>query len=114
MAKWRDYVEPEDIVPLHEVPEPEDDAPRAIGVLFGAQPGWSPARESQALGHCNICGNGQRGTPIQPGSRVVCGGCGRYGYDKLIEVMLDENPAPEPDAQPKPPVQVKARFKPRG
>ncbi len=102
MAKWRDYLEPGDDVGLADMAEPDLDVPRAMGVLFGAQVGWSPARESQPIGHCTVCGNGRPHTPIQPGSRQYCAGCGRYGLDRQIVELLAEHPAPRPDDTPVP------------
>lgn len=100
MSKWRDYLEPGDEVDLADFPEPGDDpdVPKAMGVLFGAQVGWSPGREGQQPGSCTICGNGHPNTPIQPGSRHYCAGCGRYGLDTQIVSLLKEHPAPMPDA----------------
>lgn len=95
MARWRDYLEPDDAVELCDRPEPEPDVPPALGVLFGAQVGWSPARENQKLGSCNICGNGEPHTPIQPGSRIVCAGCRRYGLDAQVRAALAATPPKE-------------------
>lgn len=96
MGKWREYLEPgDDEVALADRPGPERDVPAALGILFGAQLGWSPDRESQAKGRCAICGNGHPHTPIQPGSRIVCAGCGRYGLDAQIQALLAVTP-PKP------------------
>lgn len=107
MAKWRDYVDTATETSLYDRPEPEDDVAPAVAVLFGAQPGWSPERESQRVGSCRICGYGLPNDPIKPGSRIVCAGCGRYGLDRDIATILEENPPPEPDSPPKPEPSVK-------
>lgn len=114
---WRDYLEPGDEVDIADIPEPEPDVPKAMGVLFGAQIGWSPARENQRVGSCQICGFGFANDPIKPGSRQYCAGCGRYGLDRQIVELLAENPPPSPDpdpvkpSEPKPTITVPERFK---
>lgn len=94
MARWRDYLEPVDEpASVADRPEPERDVPPALGVLFGSQVGWSPAREGRARDHCDVCGNGEPHTPIQPGSRIVCMSCFRYGLDDQVRALLAITPA---------------------
>lgn len=112
---WKNYVEPRDSIA--DTDEPEPDVPKAMGVLFGALTGWSPARENQRVGSCQICGFGMPNDPIKPGSRQYCAGCGRYGLDRQIIELLAEHPAPLLEvipikpAEPKPSITVPERFK---
>jgi hypothetical protein len=88
VPRWRDYVEPGDLPRPADRPEPEADIPHALGVIFGAQVGWSPAREGQARGHCRECGNA-----IPRRSRLVCAGCLASGYDDQVRGLLAITPA---------------------
>jgi hypothetical protein len=93
MPRWRDYLEPGD-VPIVDRAEPEPDVPHALGVVFGAQVGWSPDREAQEPGRCGECGDS-----IRPGSRLVCAGCLASGFDDQVEALLAIAP-PKPRLRP--------------
>ena len=58
-----------------------DRIPEPIGVLFGAQLGWSPKRESQSMdSSCKSCGG-----RIAKGSRLYCAGCTRTGFEDRVQ-----------------------------
>lgn len=54
--------------------------PEPVGVLFGADPCWSPGREAQRLDRsCRTCG-----AAIPPGSRLYCAACTRTGFERKL------------------------------
>lgn len=130
MGKWHDYVEPGEVpsgdmddliepgtdVPLYLIPEPEFRIPRAFVPMFGARPGWSPDRENQEVGKCDICGYGLPDDPIRHGSRLVCIGCDRSGFDGLIKSIADFEPPADlvPTRPTSKPIKKPAKFKPKG
>lgn len=81
-----------------------DQIPEPLGVLFGAQLGWSPERESQPLNTtCRTCG-GQ----IPDRSRLYCAACTRTGFeDRCSSARLRDRLARK--TRPK----EVARFRPR-
>lgn len=66
--------------------------PPPIGILFGPQIGWSPARERELLvgESCDVCratrqaDGSMKGGAIKDGSRILCAGCQKYGLDSLV------------------------------
>ena len=108
--------------PVADLPEPEPDAPRAVDIHFGAQPGWGAHREGATidlyrtpggdlvvLGRddspdglelvaakvCALCHDQVSMLP----ERVVCGACGRCSTDGIAAVILKAHPAPDTDTK---------------
>jgi hypothetical protein len=89
-------------VTLTAAPEPSRDVPPAIDIYFGAQVGWSPARENGKVDlemccdlatceaivveACATCLSGLGN--IELPDRIACASCLRYSRDAEIKAIL--------------------------